>query len=46
MNITKIAIITVISLVLIGFCTAVVANIKPHMHKMIMLEQIIYKRAK
>lgn len=46
MNITKITIITVTSLVLIGLCTAAIANIKPHMHKMIMLEQIIYKRAK
>lgn len=46
MNTTKIVTITIVSLVILGICTTVIAVAKPHMHKTIMLEQIIYKRAK
>ena len=46
MNTSKIVTITIISLVILGICTTVIAIAKPHMHKTIMLEQIIYKRSK
>lgn len=46
MNTTKIVTITIISLVILGICTTVIAITKPRLHKMIMLEQIIYKRSK
>ncbi len=46
MNTTKILTITIVLLVILGICTTVIAVVKPHMHKTIMLEQIIYKRAK
>ncbi len=46
MNGTKIALISVIVLVILALSTAVIANIKPKMHKTIMLENIIFKRSK
>ncbi len=46
MNATKIAIITIIFLIIIAVATSFTANIKPKMHKTIMLENIIFKRSK
>ena len=46
MDIKKIVSISIIFLVLLVIATAVIAQVKPQMHKTIMLEQIIYKRAK
>ena len=46
MNTTKIVIISIIALILIGISTALIVTLKPHMHKTVVLEQIIYKRSK
>ena len=46
MNGMKIAIITIITLIIIAAATAVIANIKPQMHKTFQLENIIFKRSK
>lgn len=46
MNITKITIVTIVSLLIIGIATALIINIKPQMHKTIMLENIIFIRNK
>lgn len=46
MNTTKIAIISIIAVILVGISTALIASVKPHMHKTVVLEQIIYKRSK
>ena len=46
MDIKKIVTISVIFIVLLAIATVVIAQIKPQMHKTILLEQIIYKRAK
>ena len=46
MNGTKIAIISVIVLVILALSTTLIANIRPQMHKTSMLENIIYKRSK
>ncbi len=46
MNITKITIVTIVSLLVIGIATALIINIKPQMHKTIMLENIIFIRNK
>ncbi len=46
MNGTKIILISIIALVILSVSTAVIITLKPHMHKTIQLESIIYKRAK
>ncbi len=46
MSIKKIAVITIIALLIIGLATAMIINIKPGMHKTIMLENIIFIRSK
>lgn len=43
---TKITIIAIISLLILAISTAVIANIKPQMHKSFQLENIIFKRSK
>lgn len=45
MNGTKIAIISIIILVILAISTTLIINIKPEMHKTIMLENIIFKRS-
>ncbi len=46
MNAIKIAIITIIILILLAIVTTITASMKPQMHKTIMLENIIFKRSK
>ncbi len=46
MNGMKIAIIAIITLIIVAAATAVIANIKPQMHKTFRLENIIFKRSK
>lgn len=46
MDIKKIVTISIIFIALLAIATAIIIQIKPQMHKMIMFEQIIYKRAK
>lgn len=46
MDIKKVVTISVIFIVLLAIATVIIAQIKPQMHKTILLEQIIYKRAK
>lgn len=46
MSITKITIITIVSLLILSIATALIINIKPQMHKTIMLENIIFVRSK
>ncbi len=46
MNGMKIAIIAIITLIIVAAATAVIANIKPQMHKTFQLENIIFKRSK
>lgn len=42
----KITIIAIISLLILAISTAIIANIKPQMHKSFQLENIIFKRSK
>lgn len=46
MNGMKITIIAIITLLILAISTAVIANIKPQMHKNFQLENIIFKRSK
>ncbi len=46
MSITKITIISIVTLLIIGLATALIINIRPQMHKTIMLENIIFIRSK
>lgn len=46
MNGMKITIIAIITLIILAAVTAVIANIKPQMHKTFQLENIIFKRSK
>lgn len=46
MNATKIAITTIIILILLALLTTITMSMKPQMHKTIMLEKIIFKRSK
>ena len=46
MDIKKLITMSIIFIVLLAIATAVIIQIKPQMHKMLMFEQIIYKRAK
>ena len=46
MDIKKIITASIIFIVLLAIATVVIAQIKPQMHKTLMFEQIIYKRAK
>lgn len=46
MNVTKITLITIIFLIILAVVTSIAANMKPQMHKTIMLENIIFKRSK
>ncbi len=45
MNAKKIAIISIIIILLLGVITILTANIRPKMHKTIILENIIFKRS-
>ncbi len=46
MNITKIIIICIVTIAILGVATLVTAKINPKMHKTIKLENIIFKRSK
>lgn len=46
MDIKKIITFSIIFLALLAIATIAIIQLKPQMHKMIMFEQIIYKRAK
>ncbi len=46
MNVQKISIITLITLIIITAATALIINIRPQMHKSFMLENIIFVRSK
>jgi len=46
MDIKKIVTISIIFIALLAIATVVIIKLKPQMHKTILLEQIIYKRAK
>lgn len=45
MDLKKILKVCVIFLILLAIATGIVIAVKPQMHKMIMFEQIIYKRS-
>lgn len=44
MDTKKIVTISLIAIVILAIATVVIAQIKPKMHKTIMLEQIIFKK--
>ncbi len=46
MNITKITVISIVTIFIISLATALIINIKPQMHKRIKLENIIFVRSK
>ncbi len=46
MSITKITIISIVTILIICLATAVIINVKPQMHKTIRLENIIFIRSK
>ena len=45
MNIKKMIVISIIFIALLSVMTVIIAQVKPKMHKTIMLEQIIFKRS-
>ena len=45
MNIKKIVSVLIIFIILLTASTIIVSQLKPQMHKMILLEKIIYKRS-
>jgi len=46
MDVKKILIVLMVFVILLVMATVVITQIKPKMHKTILLEQIIYKRVK
>ncbi len=46
MSTTKIFIISIVTLLIIAAATTLIINVKPQMHKTIMLENIIFIRSK